>query len=232
MYKRIGAIGAVVVVALGLLGSRASAAVLGNLNIANAVGGGVTITSTSVDFLLPVGGGNGAMGSGQGTSVSYTTGTLSAGSNGTIKDIAGGGPIVDFMTFVTDPNLHFDLTSVGPGVANTAAVNVLDPNTAPSSPSAGSPFILQSTFTGTTLTFVVAGIARDLSSPDSAWTGVFTTQLAGVTPFQVQQALLDAGSFTSTYSASINASGAVPEPGSIALLLAGMLPLVRTRRRD
>jgi hypothetical protein len=60
---------------------------------------------------------------------------------------------------------------------------------------------------------------------------VFTTQLAGVTPFQVQQALLDAGSFTSTYSASINASGAVPEPGSIALLLAGVLPLVRIRRR-
>jgi hypothetical protein len=231
MYKRIRAIGAAAIVALGLVGSHASAAVLGNLNIANTVGGGLTITSNSVDFLQPVGGGNGAMGSGAGSSVSYTSGTLLSNSNGTIKDISGGGPIVDFMTFATDPNLHFDLTSVGPGVANTAAVNVLDPNTAPSSPSVGSPFILQSTFTGTTLTFVVAGIARDLSSPDSAWTGVFTTQLAGVTPFQVQQALLDTGSFTSTYSASINASGAVPEPGSIALLLAGVLPLVRTRRR-
>lgn len=214
-----------------LLVQGASAAVIGNANIANVAGGGLTLTSTAVDFLLPPGGGSGAMATGTGTNVVYAGGgPLASGSAGVIKDIPGAGAILDFMTFATDPNLHFDLVSMGPGVANTVAVNVFDPNTPASSPFAGSPYILQSTATGTTLTFTVNGIARDLSSPDSLWSGVFTTQFSGVTPLQVQTALLNQQSISSTYSASITATGFIPEPGTVSLLLMGLIPLARRRR--
>lgn len=221
-----------VVIAIGLMGSRASAAVVGTVNLANTSGGGISLTSSSIDFLLPAAGGNGAMATGIGTNVGYMGGgPLVSGANGLLKDFSIGSlPVLDFATFATDPNLHFDLTGIGPGVLNTTAVNTFDPNTAPSSPSVGSPYILQATATGTSLTFTVSGIARDLSSPDSFWTGMFTTQIAGATPFQIQQVLINAGTVSSTYSASFIATGTVPEP-TAALLLAGLVPMLSLRRR-
>jgi hypothetical protein len=142
----------------------------------------------------------------------------------------GGGPLIDFMVFVGAPLLHFDLTALGPGVANTVAANTFDPNSLPSSPVAGSPLILQATTTGTSITFSASGIARDASGPTSNWLGLFTTQLAGVTPFQVQQTLLTGGNVSSTYSGAFQAV-AVPEPGTCSFLLGGLLCGLAARRK-
>jgi hypothetical protein len=169
---------------------------------------------------------------GIGTSVLYTAGgPLLAGASGSILDLAaGGGAVPDFMTFSSDPTLHFDLTSVGPGVANTLAAAVLDPNLPASSPFAGSPFILQPTATGTTITFSTGGIARDSSGINSTWSGLFTLQAPGVTPFQIQQSLLNGGNVISTYSAAFNVVG-VPEPGTSVLFVTGLIGALAARRK-
>src|SRR5882724_11049337 len=120
-----------------------SAAVIGHLDIANCAGGGVTVTATTIDFTLPVGGGFGCIQTGTGTTVSYAGGTLLPGVTGSILDLtAGGGTVLDFMTFVGNPLLHFDLTGIGPGVVNTVCAAVLDPNLPNCSVVPGSAFIL------------------------------------------------------------------------------------------
>jgi len=113
-----------------LLSTPAKASPAGTLNVSNCAGGGVTITATTIDFTLPVGGGYGCIQTGSGTNITYTGGgPLLPGVTGSILDLtAGGGPVLDFMTFVGNPLLHFDLTSLGPGVANTICAAVLDPN--------------------------------------------------------------------------------------------------------
>lgn len=223
----------VFVAALALMGTSASGAVIGTMNIANSGGQGLTLSLTAIDF-LPAGGGLGAMTTGAGTGLSFAGGgPVISGLAGAVADInlAAPLPLLNFMTIAVEPALSFDLVSIGPGVVNTVAVNSFDPNSAPASPAPGSPYILQATATGTSLTFSVAGIANDTSSPDSLWSGLFTTQFAGVTPFQVQQALLGSNSLTSTWSASIVATGFIPEPASLAMVLMGLCPMLRSRRR-
>jgi hypothetical protein len=217
--------------ACALVAPNASAQPVGSFNITNAAGGGIILTSQNIDFALPVGGGFGNDVTGFGTSVLYTNGgPLLASASGSILDLAaGGGPVPDFMTFSTDPTLHFDLTTVGPGVANTVAAAVLDPNLPASSPFAGSPFILQPTATGTTITFSTGGIARDSSGINSTWSGLFTLQAPGVTPFQIQQTLLNGGDVISSYSAGFTV--VVPEPGTSVLFVAGLIGVVAARRK-
>lgn len=211
------------------LAPNASATPVGSFDITNGAGGGIILSSLNIDFALPVGGGVGNDVTGIGTSVLYTAGVLLPGVSGSILDLAaGGGAVPDFMTFSSDPTLHFDLTSVGPGVANTLAAAVLDPNLPASSPFAGSPFILQPTATGTTITFSTGGIARDSSGINSTWSGLFTLQAPGVTPFQIQQSLLNGGNVTTTYSAAFTV---VPEPGTSVLFVAGLIGVVAARRK-
>ncbi len=111
-----------------LLSTPAKGDVAGILNVSNCAGGGVTISSISIDWTLPVGGGNGCIQTGVGTNITYTGGgPLTSGVAGVAKDVtAGGGTVLDFMTFTGNPNLHFDLTSLGPGVNNTVCAAVLD----------------------------------------------------------------------------------------------------------
>src|SRR5260221_6138125 len=129
----------------------ASAAVSGTLSIANCSGGGVAVSATTIDFTLPVGGGTGCIATATNTNVAYSTGTLLPAVAGTIKDLTSGGPsiVLDFMTFSGNPDLHFDLTQLGPGVNNTDCVNLALGDSC--SAVAGSPFILQKTATGTTI---------------------------------------------------------------------------------
>jgi hypothetical protein len=211
--------------------SKTSATVSGPFDITNDTGGGVILSLTSIDFASPVGGGIGSMVSGIGTNVTFTGGgPLTPGSFGVIKDLTtGGGAVSDFMTFSIQPNLHFDLTALGPGVVNTIAATTFDPNLPPSSPISGSPFILQATTTGTSLTFSASGTARDTSGLTSNWSGLFTTQFVGVTPFQVQQTLLTGGTVSSTYSGAFQA--VVPEPGTCVLLVGSLLCGLAVRRK-
>src|SRR4051794_16872642 len=128
--KGLGMSGAMGVLAAFLFSiTPVSAAGVGHLYVADCAGGGVIVTATTIDFTLPVGGGFGCIQTGTGTNVTYSGGTLTPGVTGSILDlVAGGGTVFDFMTFTGNPNLHFDLTAIGPGVNNTACATVLNPN--------------------------------------------------------------------------------------------------------
>jgi len=175
--------------------------VSGTLSVANCSGGGVVVSAAGIDFTLPVGGGTGCINTATNTNVTYSTGTLLPGVGGTIKDLTVGGPpiVVDFMTFSGNPDLHFDLTQLGPGVNNTDCVNLAIGSSC--SVVAGSPFILLKSATGTTITLSARGIARDTSTRTSDWLGAFTAQIASLSPADIQTAILSEQTVSSTYSA-------------------------------
>jgi len=210
----------------------AKADVAGIINVGTCAGGGMTITAATVDFTLPVGGGNGCIATGIGTNITYTGGgPLTSSVTGLVKDLSvPSGTVLDFMTFTGNPNLHFDLTSLGPGVANTNCASLF----VACSPSPGSPFVLTGTPTGTSLSLSASGVARDASGHSSTWSGVFTAQIPG-TAASIQTTLNGGGSVVGTYSGNFNVTAPqVPEPTTILLLgtgLAGIAAKVRKRRK-
>src|SRR6266513_3616516 len=121
---------ALLVLASAMLAPTASAAVIGHLTFDNCGSGGVIVTLTTIDFFLPMLGGNGCIMTGGGTNITYTRGgPLGPSDTGTVNDL-GFTPTAnfDFITFAGNPNLHFDLTGLGPGPINTACANSTNVN--------------------------------------------------------------------------------------------------------
>ncbi len=220
---------------MAALAPLASATALGHLDLANCVGGGVTVTATTIDW-LPGGGGSGCVQTGTGTSVSYTGGgPLGVGVTGSILDLSVATifPVLDFLTFVGNPNLHFDLYTLGPGVPNTVCTNTFNPGAPVCSVFAGSPFLLQPTSTGTSVTLSATGFTRDSSVWTSNWIGAFTTQISGATPSAIQSIILAGGSITSTESGDFTLTAVVPEPATTGMAMAGglLIAISALRRR-
>jgi len=214
-------------VALLVAAIPAVAAPIGTLAVTACTGQGVTVTTSLIDW-LPAGGGSGCIDTVAPTNVTYVGGgPLLPGATGTIQDLPfGGGTVTDFMTFVGHPNLHFDLTGLGPvpPVTNTACPNTFSETDPVCVIVSGSPFVLRPGTGGTTVTLPVRGIGRDASATTSTYTGTFSVDFSAETPFQLQQRFLQTGSITSNHSGRITLTESViPEPATAALVGTGLL---------
>lgn len=236
---------ALAVVASGIFVPAASATVVGHLSLANCPAGSVIATATTIDFLVPAAGLNGCSDTGGLTSITYTSGVLAPGTAGTVNDLGfppPGSGNTDFFAFVGNPNLHFDLLSLGPGPGPGACPAFFAPPGFSCAVFAGSPFTLTTNGTGTTISLGVSGIAHDLGPTLSFWTGSFTFQINATTPAAIQAVILGgpgacgvapAGSHScqSTWSFEGDAT-ALPEPMTTTTIGAGLIGLaILVKRR-
>jgi len=230
----------------------ASASPIGNLQIATC--GGVNVNATSIIWLGAPGGlgqaGYGCINTqagGVGTSVTYSGGTLGPNVNGEIKSLTFGvTPGIDFMDFTGHPNLIFDLSGFLPGPSNTNCSTLTLFSSC--AVTAGSPFVLTlqpggtgtcpAGISGTCDTSVTLNIAtstvRDLGNSSSTpYSGFFTTQIANLSPAQIQAAILAGGTVGSGASGSFTLTPApgVPEPVTYFMSGAGLLGLAFLKRR-
>jgi len=196
-----------------LAAAPAQATITGVLDVGS--GGTATVTASTITFTPAT------VITTAATTLTYDGGTaLGAGVTGAIKPLAGTLPVTSFMAF--PPSLVFNLTAVGPGDTNTNCAGLVAGG-GTCSVAAGSPFMLGLTANNSTFaSLAVSGTDSDGSS--GTWSGLFTAQLAGETPAQIQAAILGGGSISSSFSGTFRAVAApVPEPTTALLVGAALL---------
>ena len=210
------ALTAVLVVASG---SSEAKVVSGELDLT----GGVIFTSTLVDFTPAFGG------SGRANIVDGSSGTFASliGATAIIKDIPlpPPGGILDEITFPAAPLLHFNATSVDPGIFGSAQC-ALAPAVGQTCTLPGSPFNLTNVSQGSTLSFEINGNFFD-DTPDgntgpTPYHGIATAQFVGRSYQQVLASIDGGQGVITSYSASF-APSVVPEASSVVMLGAGLL---------
>jgi len=216
------------IVNLGILSNQALANPVGILNLANCGGLGVTVTNTTVVFA-----GN-CIQTGAGTSVTTSFGLLAPAVTGTIANLPVTPPTSPFMSFPVGVNtLNFFLSGIGPGVINTICPGTFNPNDPACSVFAGSPFILTPGAGGTTVRLDAHGTVSDANGP-SNWNGSFSANFANMTPLDVRNLFVSAGSLSSTtYAGSFGITATpVPEPVTLSMLGLGLLGIALVSRRN
>lgn len=236
--------------ASAFIGTSASGAVIGTLNIGSA--GQVTATIFSLNFspdtsATPPGTtGNGIDGEvSGGTSLSFQGcgGTLGAAgclflTEGIVFNPStltpATPPDANFLTFSGTPGLTFSLLGYGAGSANTNCNGLAIGQSC--SVIAGAPLILTRTSGGTQASFVVVGNATDGSGTVSSYIGQFNAPIANVTPVQLANIFCPGGVCDPNASFSTSTSGnffatIIPEPTSLALVLGSLLVGIGAARR-
>lgn len=217
---------------LALMSLSAHAAPLtGTLDISGAV----SVGATTISWLnLP--------GGGQFTVDPSSTGSFAAfiGDNGNAKNLdvtvqPVGTPFM-LPAFLTLPGITFNLTFIDPGVFSSAACfapPAPGQTCTPPLPPPMSPFNLTNTATGSTVSLSVRGTVQATGGPVQNFTGVYTTQFVG-TPYQsLLAAISGGGTVDASYSANFTAeiAPAIPEPGTVFLMLGGLLLVAGTLRK-
>ena len=217
-----------------LLEGASHAAASGTVTFTSCAGGGIAITKSSIDWQLPGGAGTGCVITGSGTDLRFAGNSYIAGTPGTISDYSGATlPITGFLNL---PGISFALAHVGSSNLTTLCMPTLAASLPPCSlgmiPGV-LPFVITATATGSVLSLAASGPATDYTGAVASWRGVFTVPFPGITPNQLQMALLAntpvpgfcaAGACTSSYSASIAVApvgGSDTTPPSISPLVTG-----------
>ncbi|MDQ6679248.1 MAG: PEP-CTERM sorting domain-containing protein [Acidobacteriota bacterium] len=184
-------------------------------------GGNATVTGSTINFFGgPLGTTPGIVNVGQ-----PDTGGFTGFSGGSIQNLTGTFPVIDFITFATTGGpVFFDLQGFNPGTGtmagcgSTAVGSVCTPT--------GSAFTLtqQQGLVSISLSlFGVSYTGTSISGSDPTL-GLITTQAPG-TIAQVLAAAGTPGGFSDSYSATLFATSNVPEPGSFLALGSGLLLL-------
>lgn len=130
------------------------------------------------------------------------------GTDAILKPLAiGGGPIVDFVTFASDPVTRINLTGIAPGAFGSAECGAA-PAAGQTCSLPGSPMSFINTPTGSTMTIsLTADLVNTSTGASSSGTILYATQFAGQ-PYQKVLAKLNGGeSITSGYSAEFESAG-------------------------
>lgn len=206
------------------------------VDIVPCAAGGIGINLASVFFYPAITGSTTEACVSTGAQTNFTTGstTIGPGVSGQILNLnisdctafqIPGCVVTDFITFPSLPNLHFDLSLIGPGPTTANCTNQFD-STQPlcgvflASPPAipiNSPFILTALPTGTALSLPVFGQVRVGSNIVATYVGALAAEAPGISPLQLQEGVLNGLLDTGTYGismiitpiASIGAGGVV-----------------------
>jgi hypothetical protein len=214
----------------------ASAGVVGTLSIGICGSGVVVVNSASVDWVptcLVVGGGTSVTSVGDGNLIVPAGGPAFPGTS-TINDLTLPPPSpgdAGFMTFVYAPagiDLIFNLAptgGLGPGLA--APDCSPSPAIGQSCSIAGSPFILTTTATGTSVVLPASGTIYDTGDhTTSYWSGQFSANV-DESPATIEAG---GGAISESFSGKFDITP-VPEPVSVALIGGGLLALAGIKRR-
>jgi len=183
-------------------------------------GGNATVTANTINFFAgPNGTTPGIVNVGQ-----PDTGGFTGFSGGTIQNLTGTFPVIDFITFATAGGpVFFDLQGFNPGTGTAAGCgsNAVGSVCTP----AGSGFTLTQNQGLVSLSLSLFGVsyAGTSASGSDQTLGLITTQAPGTISSVLAAAGTPAG-FSDSYSATLFAS-AVPEPGSFLALGSGLLLL-------
>jgi uncharacterized protein (TIGR03437 family) len=193
----------------------------GVLNLTACGGGGIQVTLTDIFFVTTSSANRGCTVTGAPTTLTTGLGPVAPNIPGEILNLnvtvcniftTPGCTVPDFIRFPSLPNLHFDLSLIGPGPHSATCPNVFDPYQPTcgvflANPAAGlpydSPFYLLATTTGTAINLPIFGQVRENTTVTGSFIGTLSTQEVGTSPAAFQVKILTKGMQQSSYDLSM-----------------------------